>query len=288
MNGFCIGTGKMRIMKNTIAVLALSSFLAFTACKKNETKGTVAEKTENKPSGELVVDSVKVSDSTRITDSLKVKYTSKLLVFPSLKDKKLLDSIYFQHSKIRDFSKTGLQAYLNKEKADYFSSVKEDNKDWVSDITYSQEWYSSSHMNLISNTNGYMHIQYTGSGYEGGAHDNYGFSERIFDLKNSKRLELKDITSMPKSKIEAILMKNINTINSGTMDGDGAVKNSEMLLVDKIPASDNFYFDDKNLYFHYSPYEIAAFAAGDITIPVSWEDLKGTLNAEFKERMKIK
>ncbi|KAA2220548.1 RsiV family protein [Chryseobacterium sediminis] len=274
-------------MKNTIAVIALSSFLAVTACKKNEKAGP-AEKIENKTTEEFVVDSVKVNDSTKITDSLKVSYTSKLLVFPSLKDKKLLDSIYFQNEKIKDFSKAGLQAYLDKEKNGYFSSVKNDNKDWVSDVTYAQNWYSSSHMNLMSNTNGYMHIQYVGSGYEGGAHDNYGFSERVFDLKNSKKLELKDITSMPKNKIEAILMKNIDKINSGTMDGDGEVKNSEMLLVEKIPASDNFYFDDKNLYFHYSPYEIAAFAAGDITIPVSWEDLKGTLNAEFKERMKIK
>lgn len=274
-------------MKNTIAVIALSSFLAVTACKKNETAAK-AENIENKASEEFVVDSVKVSDSTKITDSLKVSYTSKLLVFPTLKDKKLLDSIYFQNEKIKDFSKTGLQAYLDSEKNSYFNSVKKDNKDWASDVTYAQNWYSSSHMNLISNINGYMHIQYVGSGYEGGAHDNYGFSERVFDLKNSKKLELKDITSLPKNKIEAILMKNIDKINSGTMDGDGEVKNSEMLLVDKIPASDNFYFDDKNLYFHYSPYEIAAFAAGDITIPVSWEDLKGTLNAEFKERMKIK
>lgn len=274
-------------MKNTIAVIALSSFLAVTACKKNETAAS-GEKTENKATEEFVVDSVKVNDSTKITDSLKVSFTSKLLVFPTLKDKKLLDSIYFQNVNIKDFSKAGLQAYLDNEKNNYFNSVKNDNKDWASDVTYAQNWYSSLHMNLISNSNDYMHIQYLGSGYEGGAHDNYGFSERVFDLKNNKKLELKDITSMPKNKIEAILMKNIDKMNSGTMDGDGEVKNSEMLLVDKIPASDNFYFDDKNLYFHYSPYEIAAFAAGDITIPVSWEDLKGTLNTEFKERMKIK
>jgi Fe-S cluster assembly protein SufB len=55
-----------------------------------------------------------------------------------------------------------------------------------------------------------------------------------------------------------------------------------------VPATDNFYFDQKNLYFHYSPYEITAFAAGDIIIPISWDELKGTLNEEFKERMKIK
>ncbi|MCJ7935472.1 MAG: RsiV family protein [Chryseobacterium sp.] len=275
-------------MKNTIAALALSSLFAVTACKKNETAETAKEKTENKQSEGFIVDSVKVSDSTKITDSLKVSYTSKLLVFPGLKNKTLLDSIYFQDKGIKDFSKTGLQNYLETGKKDYFSSVKNDNKDWVSDMTYAQNWYSSSYMNLISNANGYMHIQYVGSGYEGGAHDNYGFSERVFDLRNNKKLELKDITSMPKAKIEAILMKNINKMNSGTTDENGEVKNSEMLLVEKIPATNNFYFDDKNLYFHYSPYEIAAFAAGDITIPISWEELIGTLNTEFKERMKIK
>lgn len=271
-----------------MAVLALSSFFVFTACNKKETAGTPTEKTEDKKSGEFAVDSVMVKDSTKLTDSLKLSFASKLLVFPDVKDKALLDSIYFQNDKIKDFSKAGLQTYLEGEKNNYFTTMKNDNKDWYSDITYSQEWYSNSHMNLISNTNGYMHIQYVGSGYSGGAHDNYGFSERVFDLKNNKKLELKDITSMPKSKIEEMLMKNIDKINSGTTDADGEVKNSEMLLVEKIPASNNFYFDDKNLYFHYSPYEIAAFAAGDITIPISWEELKGTLNAEFKERMKIK
>ncbi|WP_080778684.1 RsiV family protein [Chryseobacterium phocaeense] len=274
-------------MKNTIAVLAVSSLLAFSACKKGENTAP-SGKTETSQPEKFVVDSVKVNDSTRIGDSLKVAFTSKLLIFPTLKDKKLLDSIYFHNQGIKDFSKQGLEAYLDKAKNEYFNSIKSDSKDWLSDIPYAQDWYSSSHMNLISNENGYMHIEYVGSSYEGGAHDNYGFSERVFDLKNNKKLELQDITSMPKAKLEALLMKNINTVKSGTTDSEGEVKNSEMLLVEVIPASNNFYFDQKNLYFHYSPYEIAAFAAGDIVIPVSWKELEGTLNNEFKERMKIK
>ncbi|NML70887.1 DUF3298 domain-containing protein [Chryseobacterium sp. RP-3-3] len=275
-------------MKNTIAVLAVSSFLAFSACKKGENTTGPSDKTEAAQPEKLVLDSVKINDSLKIADSLTVRFTSKLLVFPTLKDKKLLDSIYFNHKGIKDFSKKGMEVYLDNDKSSYFNSVKSDSKDWISDISYAQSWYTSSHMNLISNDNGYMHIEYVQSAYEGGAHDNYGFSERVFDLKNNKKLELKDITSMPKAKLEAMLMKNINKVSSGTTDSEGEVKNSEMLLVEVIPASNNFYFDQKNLYFHYSPYEIAAFAAGDIVIPVSWEELKGTLNTEFKERMKIK
>lgn len=275
-------------MKNTIAVLALSSFFIFSACKKTETTNTAGEKTEVSQPEKFAVDSVKVNDSIKLSDSLQLKYTSKMLVFPSIKDEKLLDSIYFANKNTKDFSKNGIENLLKKEKDEFYNSIKKNSKDFISDITFSQEWYTSSSMNLKSNVNDFMHIQYIWGSYEGGAHDNYGFNERVFDLKNNKKVELKDITSMPKNKLEALLLKNINKINSGTTDENGKVNNSEMLLVDVIPASNNFYFDDKNLYFHYSPYEITAFAAGDIIIPISWAELNGTLNAEFKNRMKIK
>ncbi|MDH6253192.1 hypothetical protein M2347_002919 [Chryseobacterium sp. H1D6B] len=278
---------KIENMKNTIAVLVLSSFFIFSACKKKES-GTETVKIGTNEPQKFVVDSVKISDSIKIGDSLSVQYSSKLLVFPTIKDKKLLDSIYFGNKGISDFSKEGLQNLLQKEKNEYFGSIRKDSKDWISDISFKQDWYSENDMNLKSNTNDFMHIQYLSSSYEGGAHGNYGFGERVFDLKNNKKVELQDITSMPKDKIEKLLKKNIDKTHSGSTDSGDDVKNSDMLLVDVIPASDNFYFDDKNIYFHYSPYEIAAYAAGDITIPVSWEELKGTLKPEFKERMKIK
>lgn len=274
-------------MKNTIAVWALSAFFTFSACKKSETTDKTM-KSETLQTEKFVVDSVKVNDSINLNDSLKIKYSSKMLVFPTIKDKKMLDSIYFGEKNIKDFSKNGLQALLENNKNEYFNTAKKDSKDWMPDMKYAQEWYSDSGMNLKSNTNDYMHIEYSWGSYEGGAHDNYGFSERVFDLKNNKKVELKDITSMPKDKLEALLMKNINKMNGGATDENGEINNSEMLLVEKIPATGNFYFDDKNLYFHYSPYEITAFAAGDITIPISWQELNGTLTKQFRERMKIK
>ncbi|WBV60477.1 RsiV family protein [Chryseobacterium camelliae] len=274
-------------MKNTIAVLALSSIFTFSACKKSE-KTDVTTKSETLQTEKFIVDSVKVSDSIHLNDSLKIRYYSKMLVFPTIKDKKLLDSIYFGEKDIQDFSKNGLQALLEHNKNEYFNAVKKDSKDWLSDMKYAQEWYSDLGMNLKSNINDYIHIEYGWGSYEGGAHDNYGFSERVFDIKNNKKVDLKDITSMSKDQLEALLMKNINKINGGATDENGEIHNSEMLLVEKIPVTGNFYFDDKNLYFHYSPYEIAAFAAGDITVPISWQELNGTLTKQFKDRMKIK
>lgn len=273
-------------MKNIVAALALST-LMIVSCKKTENSSTDTVTNDTVQANTFTVDSVKVNDSLQLSDSLKVKYSSAMLVFPNIKDRTLLDSIYFEEKNISDFSKSGLRAAIEKNKNEYFNTIKKDSKDWISDMNFSQEWYSDTGMNLKSRINDYIHIQYVWGSYEGGAHDNYGFSERVFDLKNNKKLQLKDITTMPKAKIEAMLLKNINKINSGTTDNTGAVNNSEMLLVDVIPATENFYFDEKNLYFHYSPYEIAAFAAGDITIPVSWKELKGAINPEFERRMGI-
>lgn len=275
-------------MKKTLSILVFSALFAVTSCKKTDSQNNSQSNTsEVKETEKFAVDSVKLSDSVKINNLLSLKYESKMLVFPSIKHKTLLDSIYFDKKGITDFSKQGLQTFLDKDKNEYFASVKEKDNDWIADIQRPQNWDTGYFMKLKSNTNDFLQIEYMFSSYEGGAHGNYGFSERVFDLKNNKKLTLKDITTMPKARLEALLMKNINTIPSGTTDSQGAVKNSDMLLLKAIPANENFYFDEKNLYFHYSPYEIAAFAAGDIIIPVSWEELKGTLTSQFKERMKI-
>ncbi|WP_426474556.1 RsiV family protein [Chryseobacterium balustinum] len=273
-------------MKNKVVLILFSAAFLLSACKKTESE-KVNTKAENKSPEKFTIDSLKVNDSLKINDKLSVNYTSKVLVFPTLKDKVLLDSIYYDKTGITDYSKQGLQNFLDKDKTEFYASVKEDSKEWISDIQNPQTWEAGAFMKLISQNDDFLQIEYLHTSYQGGAHDNYSFDARVFDLKNNKKLNLKDITTMPKARLEELLMKNIDKIPSGTTDSDGPVKNSDMLLVDVIPANKDFYFDDKNLYFHYSPYEIAAFAAGDIVIPVSWKELDGTINPEFKKRMKI-
>lgn len=270
-------------MKNTFFLL-LAAFLALHSCKKNETtdKTGISEKTQA-----FTADSVVVNDSLKVVDSLTLKYTGKMLVFPTLKEKPLLDSIYFFAPKLKDYSKAGIQSYLDSEKSAFFGSVKKENNDWISDVRYAQQWYTSSDMKIVSHENGFMHIRYSGSSYMGGAHDNYFFNDRVFDLQNHRRVVLSDITSMDHESLSKLLMQNLDRKpGSATANGE-TVANKDMLLVDKIPVTENFYFDSQNLYFHYSPYEITAFAAGDVTIPIAWKDLGNTLNPEFKKRMKL-
>jgi len=270
-------------MKRSALAFAIGICTLFVSCKKE--KNTDKANNPEPALEKFVIDSLSLKDSLVMSPKLSLEYRSEVLVYPSVKDKTLLDSIYFIYKGITDFSKNGLQDFLQKDKADYFNETKSRSKDWLADISYKQTWYTSFKMKQISHKNDFLQLEYLSAAYEGGAHDNYWFSNRIFDLKSNKKLLLSDITTMPEAKISEILKKNMDKIHSGTTDSKGDVKNSDMLLVDVIEPNENFYFDDKNLYFHYSPYEIAAFAAGDIVIPVSWIELQGTLKPEFEKRL---
>ena len=261
------------------AILALSSI----SCQKKSTM--FSAQTFEPKIDKTIFDSISIKDSTAINTMLSLKFSSKMLYFPTIKNKLLLKQIYFQNDGLKDYSKKGIENYLTQTKSEYFESVKKENTNL--DVQFSQKWYSDSSMKVVSFDNDYLQIQYFQNVYDGGAHGNYQFSHRIFDLKANKNLSINEITTMPKPRLEALLKQNIDKIPSRAKNSQGHIKNSEMLLVDKISVTDNFYFDGKNLYFHYSPYEITAYAAGDVIIPISWEDLKNTLTPEFKERMKL-
>lgn len=277
---------KYYFMKKPVVFFGVLASLFFVSCKK--VKKTTEENTVVGQSAEkFVIDSVSVEDSVKISDKLALQYSSDVLVYPSVKDRALLDSIYFIYKGITDYSKKGLQDFLQKDKTDYFTETKNQSKEWIADLNYPQTWNTSFKMNQISQNQDFLQIEYLSSAYEGGAHDSYWYSNRVFDLKSNKKVLLSDITTIPSAKLSQILRKNLDNIHSGTTNANGDVKNSDMLLVDSIEPNENFYFDEKNLYFHYSPYDIAAFAAGDITIPISWADLKGTIKPDFAQKMNL-
>ncbi|WP_435525529.1 hypothetical protein [Chryseobacterium indoltheticum] len=146
-------------MKNKfILTLFLAAFL-LSACKKTESE-KVDTKTENKSPEKFTIDSLKINDSVKINDKLSVNYASKILVFPTLKDKALLDSIYYDKTGITDYSKQGLQNFLDKDKTEFYTSVKEDSKEWISDIQNPQTWETGSFMKLISQNNDFLQIEY--------------------------------------------------------------------------------------------------------------------------------
>ena len=236
---------------------------------------------------QLIVDSVVMKDSAQVGKNLKLEYSNTILFFPSIKEKALLDSIYFSYGNLKNYNPTEISKYVKEDMDLYFTKTLNENKDWMSSVNQTDTWFEKSSMKLISFKKNFLHLQYYLSSYMGGAHGNYGFQERVFDLSSNKRVLLNDITTLSHDSISKILHKNIDIIAGESTDENGVIKNSEMLLVENIPVTNNFYFDEQNLYFHYSPYEIAAYAAGDITIPISWEELNSSLTQSFKTRLNL-
>lgn len=270
-------------MKKAVIMLAVSFFIMLSACKE---VGIKHKHVQSDVPVNFIIDSVIEEDLANVFDSLSVKYSSQLLVFPNLTDKNLLQNIYDKKN-IKDFSKEGLVKYLKTQKKELYSKLKRSNK--FTHLKQLQKWEKTSQMNIKFNENQYLHIQYYESMFIGGLYNYYNYTEKVFDLNDNKELELKDITSISKDKLSKILNENIDKTTMMQQMKKYDVLEYNTLLTKKVPMTTNFYFDENNLYFHYNTDEIAeGYSIGDIIIPISWNELGSTLNLKFKKRMKIK
>ncbi|WP_027378381.1 RsiV family protein [Chryseobacterium daeguense] len=263
-------------MKNYLKGTIFSGLLLLSfACNKKENHQS---KQQNNTTENFRVDSLSLSDSKKVFDSVTVDYYSRLLVFPDLKDKTLLDSIYFDKKGLADFSAKGLTDNFTKETKAYYDFVNKNRKN--ADIHYKQTWEYASDMKMKSYENGYLHIQYYKKETEGKTRGTADYTEKVFDIQNNKKVELTDITTASKEKLSTILQENFDK-------NDKKIKFAD-LTVKKIVPNNNFYFDKNNLYFHYNMNVfMPGYPMGDIVVAVSWDKLEGQINPAFKERMKI-
>ena len=267
-------------MKNTLPIIAVILLLQV-SCNKNKVENSAVSSTKeniSKNPEKFTIDSVKVDDSIKIDDNLTATFSSSVLVFPQIKDKVLLDSIYAREELLTsDYSKENILEKLNAKKNKLFEETKASIKDYKPN--FKQTWTENSQMKLFSHENDLLTLVYTGDGYSGGAHGYYYEFYDIFDLKNNKKIQLSEVVIDSKDTIwSKILMDNFlkNDLENGQ---------AQMLLVKDIPLNDNFYFDKDNLYFLYNQYEIAAYAAGPVLIKIPFSTVKPLMKPEMKTRL---
>ena len=145
--------------------------------------GSEKKKPDKNGFGRINVDSVIEEDTLRISDSVVLRYSSKLLWFPGLNDKKLLSEIY-NSKEISDFSRNGIQSYLDKEKQALYNSTK--NSANFSEVKQQQQWSYISQMNIRMNRNNFVSVQYYNSKFQSGQKVQYHYEEKVFDFKNRK------------------------------------------------------------------------------------------------------
>lgn len=110
----------------------------------------------------------------------------------------------------------------------------------------------------------------------GGAHGNYTVKYTNIDLVNNSEIgvvfnECDQLPALREKKLRALF----------NVDNDK--KLSEFLLVDTLPVSNNCIITTKGISFCYDPYEIAAYAAGQIKLYIPFKEVEGCLTEEFKK-----
>lgn len=264
-------------MKNFIAILSFG--IVMTSCSKNEVKNVNVSKESDSVQApkQFVIDSVRVQDSLVINKNLTTSFNKQLLVFPSIENKVILDSIYKEalvETKVYDAN--SLKADLTKQMQKSFTKTKTDSDKWSPE--FKQTWDDTSAMKVVSNQNNVLTIKYSGSGFAGGAHGYYFESYKVFDLNKNIVINQNDIFKDPKDPAWDALLK--------SHFDEPEQKN--MLLEDKIHLNNNFFFDQDKITFVYNQYEITAYAAGVVHITFKFSEIKNFLKPEFVSQYKVK
>lgn len=136
-------------------------------------------------------------------------------------------------------------------------------------------WQKKLFMETRYNENNLLSLRVNKFGYTGGAHGANITLYRVFNLLNSRPLELEDIFIKGyKEELLAILDKKLRRLN-GIQPDERLIESG--FLVDSINLTRNFFVNNDGIGFFYNVYEIASYATGSTELFCSFYDLKGIL-----------
>jgi hypothetical protein len=161
--------------------------------------------------------------------------------------------------------------------ADYRETMKEEKPDSSKDYV-SENYSKNSEMMVVFNEKGLLSLSYSGYSFTGGAHGNYGTILATYDLKAKKQVVLSDIFRPKYQKtlstaLEKALRKKYKLNAKEPLNG--------FLFENTIQATNNFALTHKGILFNYPPYDIAAYAVGEIQLYVPFEEINAVLLVNF-------
>lgn len=181
--------------------------------------------------------------------------------------------------------KEDIGKYLLTEKKSYLNSYMDDHKkitkDEIGDYPQSYTNAYSGRLNIIYSSSKILSLANYTYEYIGGAHGNHGTSYSSYNIASHKIITLQDVLTPAGIKmLPALLEKNIRK--------QYRIKETEklsetLLFGDTIEPNDNFFVTGKGIVFGYNPYEIAAYAAGEILVFIPFTDMVSGLQLSFKE-----
>jgi len=192
----------------------------------------------------------------------------KILEFPSIRDKKLLNEIYSKSPiGATDYSKKGLLQALNEAKQNHEEQSNEEIEE--RGISYLSDYFS---LNIVLINGNLVTIQYDRCWNVSGVGGCNGGKKYITFDKNSGQIII--ISDILKNKDNNKAEWN-KTLRKYVEDYDCVWEEG------LIPVSDVFYFDKQTITFVYEKYEIACGDDGCVHITVPFSVIKNYLKTDF-------
>lgn len=168
----------------------------------------------------------------------------------------------------------------------FFASYREDmgdiSPDEIDQTGYMMFSYEENHsVEVFYNRNQLLTLGFWTYWFGGGAHGNYATELRSYDLQNRKELLLEDVF------LPGYDQKLTPYLDKAARSKFSIPKNEPLgntLFENTIPATENFGLTGRGVVFNYPPYEIAAYAMGEIRLFVPYSDIKHLLQPAFVER----
>ena len=155
---------------------------------------------------------------------------------------------------------------------------QENKPDSSQEVPETFNYAESSSVSVLFNEKGLLSLGFGEYVYGGGAHGNHATMIASYDLAQKKALKLTDVF-LPKFE------KTVNAALANALRRQFNLKKNEpltsVLFDNNIQTTTNFCITPKGILFLYNPYEIAAYAMGEIELFVPFEEVKNVLNPQF-------
>lgn len=169
------------------------------------------------------------------------------------------DSLYLPQKSIDENLKALVHAHISE-----YRSIEKDLEFDSLDIGYSYNWEMIENNQILNQNEYFVSFMNEIFMYTGGAHGNSIRNHYVYDTKNEKLLQAKDILNL--DQCEAI-------INLQKASAEKAGIFLDEIFMGGFRCSSNFYLIKEGIIFHYDQYEIASYADGPIDIFISFTEI---------------
>ena len=122
---------------------------------------------------------------------------------------------------------------------------------------------SQSNLSVVCQQVHFLSVRLLGSEYSGGVHGSYGSEVRSFDLRTGRWLSFDDLFR-PEARRQLLPVLEQGVRRTLHLAEDEALE--EQLLVKQIPLTTNVCLTPGGVLFVYPPYQIAAYALGEVQV----------------------